>query len=122
MLVVADAVLDGANQTVGHGPPRRLVEGDRSKVLDSRVQLEVGVAAGGDHRFALREQVSAEAHALMVWLDEQVDKLVAADREVADRSAIDDGYPRLELGSGLEPLVELLPGAFWVGGLKLAGE
>src|SRR5260370_22138592 len=83
-LVVADAVLDGVNQEVGHGPSRLLVEGDRSEVVDPRVQLEVRVAAGGDHRLALRKQVSAEAHALVVWFDEQVVDLVAAAREMAD--------------------------------------
>lgn len=45
-----------------------------------------------------------------------------ADREVPDRHAIDDGYSRLELGFRLEPGVPLLPGAFSVRGLKLAGE
>ena len=34
--------------------------------------------------------VSAETRALVVWLDEQVDELVAANREVADRRAVDD--------------------------------
>ena len=34
---------------------------------------------GGDHRLGLRKQVSAEARALVVWLDEQVDELLAAD-------------------------------------------
>jgi hypothetical protein len=121
-LVVADAVLDGVNQAVGHGPPRLLVEGDRSEVFDPRVQLEVRVAAGGDHRLAPRKQVSAEAHVLVVWLDEQVDEMVAADRDMTDRRPIDDGYPRLELGFGQEPIVELLPGARWVGGFKLTRE
>jgi hypothetical protein len=39
------------------------------------MQLEVHVATGGDHRLALREQVSAEAHALVAWPDEQADEL-----------------------------------------------
>ena len=121
-LVVADAVLHGVNQPVGHGPPRLHVEGDRSEVLDPRVQLEVRVAAGGDHRLALRKQVLAEAHALVVWLDEQVDEMVAADCDMTDRRTIDHGYPRLELGFGQEPIVELLPGARLVGGVKLTGE
>jgi hypothetical protein len=121
-LVVADAVLDGVNQAVGHGPPRLLVEGDRSQVLDPRVQLEVRVAAGGDHRLALRKQVPAEAHVLVVWLDEQVDEMVSAYRDMADRRTIDDGYARLELGFGQEPIVELLPGARWVGGFQPTGE
>ena len=108
-LVVADAVLDGVNQAVGHGPPSLLVEGDRREgLLELRGQLEVRVAAGGDHRLALREQVSAEAHVLVVWLDEKVDEMVAADRDVADRRTIDDGYQCLELGFGQEPIVELL--------------
>jgi hypothetical protein len=47
---------------------------------------------------------------------------VAPDRDVPDRCTIDDGYPRLELGSGLEPISEQLPGAREVGGLELAGE
>ncbi len=88
-LVVADAVLNGVNNAVGHRPPCLLVEGDRSEVVDPRVQLEVRVAAGGDHRLGRRKQVSAEAPALVAWLDEQVDELVAADREVADRRTID---------------------------------
>lgn len=46
VLVVADAVLDGVNQPVRHGPPRRLVEADRVEVLDPCVQLKVRVAAG----------------------------------------------------------------------------
>ena len=54
VLVVADAVLDDVNQTLGHGPPGRLVERDRCKVLDSCVQLEIGVATVGHHRFTLR--------------------------------------------------------------------
>ena len=54
VLVVADAVLDDVNQTLGHGPPGRLVERDRCKVLDSRVQLENGVATVGDHRLTMR--------------------------------------------------------------------
>ena len=66
--------------------------------------------------------MSAEADTLVVRLDEQMDELVTADREVADRRAIDDGYPRLELGSGPETLAELLPDALSIGGLKLAGE
>lgn len=47
---------------------------------------------------------------------------MAADREVPDRHAIDDGYPGLELRFRLEPGVQLLPGAFSVRGLKLARE
>ena len=47
--------------------------------LDARVQLEVSVAAGGDHRLALRKKVSAQAHALVFWRDEQMDELVTAD-------------------------------------------
>ena len=54
----------------------------------------------------------------MVRLDEQVDELVAADRDMPDRRTIDDGYPRLELGFGQEPIVELLPGSRWVGVLS----
>lgn len=122
VLVVADAVLDGVHQTVGHGPSRRLVERDRRDVVDPGVQLEIRVAAVGDHRLSLRQQVSTEAHALVVRLDEQVDELVAADREVGDRRTIDDGDPRLEPGFGQEPIVELLPGARRVGGPELAGE
>lgn len=41
---------------------------------------------------------------------------------MADRRTIDDGYSRLELGFGHEPIVELLPGVRWVGGFKLTGE
>ncbi len=122
VLVVADAVLDGVNQTVGHSPPCRLVEGDRTEVLDPCMQLEVRVAAGRDHRLALREQATTEAHALVVWLDEQVDEVVAADREVPNRHAIDDCDPSLELGLRLEPVAQLLPGAFSVRGHELASE
>lgn len=70
------------------------------------MQLEVRVAAGGDHRLALRKEVSAEAHSLVVWLDEQVDEMVAANRDMTDRRTIDGGYPCLELGFGQEPIVE----------------
>ncbi len=80
------------------------------------------MATGGDPCLALCEQVSAEAHALVVWLDEQVGELVTSDCEVADQRAIDDGYPRLEVGLGPEPISEFLPGAFWIGGLKFAGK
>jgi hypothetical protein len=110
-LVVADAVLDGVDQAVGHRPARLLVEGDRREVLDPCVQLEVRVAAGGDHGLALLKEVSAEPHVLVVRRDEQVDEMVAADRDMPDRHTIDDRYPRLELGLGLEPISELLPGA-----------
>jgi hypothetical protein len=113
----ADAVLDGVSQAIGHGPARVLVEGDRREVLDPCVQLEVRVAAGGDHGFALPKEASAEADVLVVRLDEQVDEMVAADRDMPDRHTIDDGYPRLELGFGPEPISELLPGARWIGGV-----
>ena len=37
VLVVADAVLNGVDQPVGHAPPRRLVEGDPVEIVDPRV-------------------------------------------------------------------------------------
>src|SRR3954452_15576785 len=81
-LVVADAVLNGVNQALRHGPPCLLGEGNGAEVVDPCVQLEVPVAVGGDHCLRLRKQVSAEAHALVVWLDEQVHELMAAHREM----------------------------------------
>lgn len=86
------------------------------------MQLRVCVAASGNHRLALRKQVSAKAHVLVVWLDEQVDEVVAADRDMSNRLTTDDGYLRLEFGVGQEPLVELLPHACWVGCFELTGE
>ena len=91
VLVVADAVLDGVDQTVGHGPAGSLVEGNGSHVLDSGVQLEVRVAVGRDRGFADGQKSLAEALALVVWCDEQVDQLVAADGDVGDRFAVEDG-------------------------------
>ena len=40
VFVVADAVLDGVNQTIGHGLPGRLAEHNRGKVLDEAAHLE----------------------------------------------------------------------------------
>ncbi len=121
-LVITDAVLDGAIETVRHGPPRSFIEGDRSQILDPCVQLEVRVPCGGDHRFALYEQSPSEALALVVWLNEQVDKLMPSYREVANRDAINDCDPRLEIGVRPEPITQLLPGAFTVGRLNLASK
>jgi hypothetical protein len=73
-----------------------LIEADRSDVFDPRGQLEVRVATGGDHRLTPCQQASTEAPALVVWLDEHVNEVVAHDREVADRNTIDNGHPRVE--------------------------
>jgi hypothetical protein len=78
------------------------------------VQLEVRMATGDDHRLAELEQVSPETHVLMVWFDEPVKQTVAADRHVLDRYIIDDNV-RVAVGLRQEPIVELLPGACFVG-------
>jgi hypothetical protein len=41
VLVVADAVFDGMNQTIRHRPSPSFVEGNCCEVLDPRMQLEV---------------------------------------------------------------------------------
>ncbi len=93
-----------------------------AKLSTLYMRLQVRVAARDDRRLTLPKGLSAEAQALVVWLDEQVDELVTPDCEVADRRAIDYGYPRLELGFGPEPIKELLPGVCWIRDLNLAGE
>ena len=37
VLVVADVLLNGVDQSVGHAPPRRLLEGDPGEIVDPRV-------------------------------------------------------------------------------------
>ena len=101
--VLADGVLDRVNKAVGHGPPRLLAEGYRREVIGPLVQLQVQVAAGDDHRLALREQVTAKAHVLVVWLDAQVDEMVAPDRHMADRRILDDCYQPRPCQAGIVP-------------------
>ena len=107
---------------VGHGPTGSLVEGNGSHVLDSGVQLDVRMAAGRDPGFASGEKSSAEALALVVWRDEQVDQSVAADGDVGDRVTVEDGYERVALGLGLEPVMKPSSGALKIGGVELAGK
>ena len=122
VLVVADPEFNGVDQTVGHAPTRLLVEPDPGEIVDPCVQLEVRVAVSRHHRLGLRQEESPKARALVVWLNKQVDELVAEHGEVADRYAIDDGYARRELGSGSEPTTQLPSHPFKVGCLKLAGK
>ena len=58
----------------------------------------------------------------MVGIDEQVHELVAADREVPDRRAVDYGKSSLKFGVRLEPFVQLLLSAFSARRVKLASE
>ena len=110
------------DQAVGHSPTRLLVEGDRCEILDPRVQLEVRVAKSGDHRLTQLEQTCSDTRFVVVWVNEQVDESVAADRDMPNGCAVDDGYPRLDPGFGQEPIVELLPHARSVWGFELAGK
>jgi tryptophan synthase beta chain len=115
-------MFDGANHAVGHRPPGGAIEGNRTQVLDSRMQLELCVTGARDHRFAQRQHSAAETCTLVIGIHEQVHQRSVSDSEVPDRNVIHDGYPGCKLRSGLEPLAQLLPRANSLWGVELASE
>ena len=109
MLVVADAVFHGSNHSVGLGPARSHVEGDRSVVVDPDMQLVLVVVVQGDHRFGLGEKPPTESMTLSARVHEQVEGSMTADREVRDRNAVDVHDLGVHVGTAFEPVAELLP-------------
>lgn len=127
MFVVVDAVLDGPNEAVGHGPPGVGVEADRSEVLDPRVELDVAVASGFEDGLGPAEESSPEPGALMRRRHEEVYELVVVECEVPDRLSFDCRHLAQKCRTRSEPRPELLGGSVAVGGfecasVQLAGE
>lgn len=127
VFVIADAVLHGVDHSTAVLPPGSLVEGDSRGIVDADVQLEVLVAHVCDHRFTVLEEVPADTSTLVIGSDEQVNQVMAADRDVADRLIVDHGDLRGEPGTCDESIVELPAGVAHSGsggraGRELRGE